>query len=107
MPATLIGTLGGIAASRFITPVSAARASIWIEGANQKPPAPRGTAGSGDLLATTGWMDLSRSYVVLEPVGNPLRLYLSSLPGDSAMFSSFSTQRHPRPRASHLQVGRK
>jgi len=102
--ATLIGTLGGIVASRFINPVYAARASIWIEGANQKPPAPRGTAGSGDLLATTGWMDLSRSYVVLEPVVNQLRLYLSWLPGDSAVFASFSTQRHVRPGAYRLQV---
>ena len=103
--ATVIGTFGGIVASRFINPVYAARASIWIEGANQKPPPPRGTAGSGDLLATTGWVDLSRSYLVLEPVVERLRLYLSwRHPGDSAVFASFSTRRQSRPGVYQLQV---
>jgi len=102
---TLLGTLGGIVASRFIKPIYAARASIWIEGANQKTAPPPGTAWSGDLLATTGWVDLSRSYVVLEPVVSKLRLYLGSThPRDSTVLASFGVKDSFRPGRYRLEV---
>ena len=102
---TLTGVLVGIAAGRFIKPIYAARASIWIEGANQKTAPPPGTAWSGDLLGTTGWVDLSRSYVVLEPVANDLRLYLSSKrPGDSTALASFGVKEGFRPGRYRLEV---
>ena len=102
---TLLGTLGGIVASRFIKPIYAARASIWIEGANQKTAPPPGTAWSGDLLATTGWVDLSRSYVVLEPVVSALRLYLGSThPRDSTVLASFGVKDSFRPGRYRLEV---
>jgi len=102
---TLLGTLGGIGATRIVKPIYAARASIWIEGANQKAPPQQGAAWSGDLLGTTGWVDLAHSYVVLESVVRDLRLYLSwRLRSDSAMLASLRVERLFHPGAYRLQV---
>lgn len=101
---TLLGTLGGIGATRIVGSFYSAHATIWIEGANDKAP-PQGVAWSSDLLAATGWIELARSYAVLEPVVNELRLYLSwEAPKDSAVFASFGAKGRFQPGAYRLQV---
>ncbi|OLC01876.1 MAG: hypothetical protein AUH45_10140 [Gemmatimonadetes bacterium 13_1_40CM_69_22] len=101
---TLLGTAAGVGASRIVRPVYVARATIWIEGANEKQPGP-GPAGSGDLLGATGWVDLVRSYVVVAAVVNDRQLYLTpASPSDSAVFAGFSVAPRFRPGSYRLEV---
>ena len=104
---TVFGALAGVAAARYVKPVYMARASIWIEAANQKTPpaASQVGAGVGQFLATTGWVELARSSEVLEPVVREQRLYL--LPenaADSNLFSTFSVNGPLRVTRYRLQV---
>jgi capsular exopolysaccharide synthesis family protein len=102
---TLLGLMGGIFASRIVPSVYSARASIWIEAANQKTPPPPGTSYAGQLLATTGWTELAHSSEVLEQVVRELQLYLELRnPSDSAVFASFSVSEKPRTGTYRLQV---
>jgi tyrosine-protein kinase Etk/Wzc len=88
---TLVGTAGGYVASRSVAPQYVAQATVWIEGGRREGGADRGPIRSEQLLASFGWVDLLRSYVVLDEVVHTQRLYLSlRAGGDSALFSDFA-----------------
>jgi polysaccharide biosynthesis transport protein len=75
---TAVGTVGGVAASRFLKPTYEAHATIWLE----ITPEPlreheRGPIQTEELFGTaTGWLDLLRSHVVLDDVVRQWRLYI-------------------------------
>jgi capsular exopolysaccharide synthesis family protein len=76
--ALLLGGGGGAIALRYIQPKYLAQATIWIqvmrEGGGR--PALQGPIQSGQLLESYAWLDLLRSYAVLDPVIEAERLYL-------------------------------
>lgn len=72
---TAVGAVAGAIASRFVDPQYLAQANIWIDEADRQ------TADRGPLqtriLDPEAWVDLLRSYVVLDSVVRELHLYLS------------------------------
>ncbi len=84
-----LGILGGLGASRFIKPKYAVQATIWIdipsptqrrEAANTRP---------SQLLESTAWLDLLKSYVVFDHVVREMQMYLGlSRPDDYSAFAS-------------------
>ena len=103
-----LGAGAGVAASRFLKPVYATQATLWvdvpvIERQGDQGPNP---IQSAQLLGPSGWADLLQSHAVLDDVVDELRLYLNwSAPGDTTALDSF--QRKPggaRPGAYRLRV---
>jgi succinoglycan biosynthesis transport protein ExoP len=85
MAFTVTGLALGVAATRFIRPEYTATATIFIEKSREAggPIRPEG------LLESSGWVDLMRSWVVLDSTSVRLRLYLKNEPGDSLAFAGF------------------
>ena len=95
---TVVGTVGGIVATRLLRPILPAYQTegvLWIDqttsrAKNAVPQGPQGPIGSGQLFGSGGWVDLLKSGVVLEQVARDLRLYLFPTDAsDSLAFSSF------------------
>src|SRR5438132_13763121 len=76
---TLVGTVAGVGATRFIKPVYSAQAKIWIDVEGRRSP-DRSLAPirPGQLLDAESWVDLLRSYVVLDQVVHDQRLFVGS-----------------------------
>ncbi len=94
---TVIGTALGIAVTKLVVrylPFYSVSANVWIaDGGHRDVRRDVTTAGpinSGELLGASGWVNLARSYVVLDSVSRALRLYLSwDDDGDSEALSTF------------------
>ena len=76
---TLIGTIAGVGATRFIKPVYSAQTKIWIDvegrrGQDRGPTPIR----PGQLLDAESWVDLLESYVVLDEVVRDQRLFVTT-----------------------------
>ena len=101
-----LGLAAGVGAARYLKPNYLTQATIWIEGASDR----RGGAGqgpirSGQLLDAGAWLELLRSYVVLDPVVQERHLYLrSSGSADSTAFASFALAERFRPGQYRLTV---
>ena len=76
---TVLGTAGGIAVSRIVHPKYQAQATIWIQesGRPDASQANQGPIQPDQLLQSAGWVDLLRSYVVLDEVVRRMRLYVT------------------------------
>src|SRR5690606_27339108 len=62
---------------------------------------------TGDFLTVTGWIDLLKTYMVLDRVVQDLRLYLTErAPGNSAALESFRLKRRLRPWTYRLRIDR-
>ncbi len=98
---TMLGAGVGVGASRFMPPLYVAQATLWLESGGGD----RGPIRSEQLLQASAWVDLLKSYLVLDDVVRQMRLYLSlgSL-ADSALFSSFGLAEQFRPGAYRLEV---
>lgn len=83
---TILGAGGGIGLSRILHPKYQAQATIWIQESGRPDPgqANQGPIQPDQLLQSAGWMDLLRSYVVLDEVVRRMRLYVTpQRPADS------------------------
>jgi succinoglycan biosynthesis transport protein ExoP len=85
----LVGSLAGLYAARRVRPLYEANATIWIN------TPPRGADLTGpirqpQLLASTSWVELLRSFAIVDPIVRDLKLNVSyAQRSDSALFSSF------------------
>lgn len=94
----VLGTAGGYAASRFVPAQYRAQATVWIESAPQTGGRERGPIRSAQLLDSYGWVDLIRSYVVLDDAVRREHLYLTlRTSADSALFRNFALSDHFAP----------
>ena len=88
-------------ASRFVELEYQAQATIWVEpdlGA-------RGPIRTGQLLGNPGWVELLKSYVVLDDAVRDLRLYLElESASDSLVFQEFRLKEAFRPGDYRLSV---
>ena len=84
----LVGTAAGYAASRTVAPQYRAMATVWIEGSSRQGEGRQGGPIRPEkLLDSFGWIDLLKSFVVLDEVVRRERLYLTlEDPADSALF---------------------
>ncbi|HEX9310736.1 MAG TPA: polysaccharide biosynthesis tyrosine autokinase [Gemmatimonadaceae bacterium] len=96
------GSVLGLFAAKRVKPVYDAQATIWINatGATQTGP-----IRAGQLLPSTSWVDLLRSYAIIDPVVRRLRLNVHyKLPGDSVFFVEFESAQSLKPGAYVLSV---
>lgn len=80
---TAVGTAASVIATRFITPVYVVSGTMWIESGMGQ----RGPIQAPGLLSTFSWDELLRTYTVLDPVVERMKLYLR--PGKGATDSMF------------------
>ena len=91
----VLGGVFGAFAWRIVKPEYVAQGTIWIEGGLGA--GDRGPIQGGQLLDASGWVNLMRSYVVLDHAVTTLKLYLRHAPADSALFAGFALGERIRP----------
>jgi capsular exopolysaccharide synthesis family protein len=100
----MLGGAVGYAATRFVQPKYKARATLWLEPSD---PASinRGPIRTREFLDSYSWVDLLRSYSVLDPTAQSERLYLSLASRDAdGAFSSFGVRPEFQPGEYELRV---
>ncbi len=96
----VLGTVAGFIGSRLQTPDYQAQATIWVEqGAGN-----RGPIEQNELMQNTNWLDLIKSFIVLDSVVRQQRLYLSTRNEDRDAFRSFTLKERFQPGAYTLTV---
>ncbi len=101
---TALGLAGGIGAARVLKPQYMVQGTVWIDVANRQD-VNRGPIRQSQLLEAYAWVDLLRSYTVLDNVVRQLRLYVS--PGssaDAAALTSFDVAERFRSGSYRLAV---
>jgi capsular exopolysaccharide synthesis family protein len=84
----LVGSAGGVVATRFIEPSFTARATIWIQ--NDAGRSGGGPLRPGELLPEAAWDELLRTFVVYDAVVTKMHLHIRPTePGDSVVFRGF------------------
>jgi succinoglycan biosynthesis transport protein ExoP len=105
---TLVGTVAGVGATRFIKPVYSAQAKIWIDVEGRRGP-DRSLAPirPGQLLDAESWVDLLRSYVVLDQVVRDQRLFVGTAARvDTQAIDKIGVADQYQPGAYRLSVDR-
>jgi succinoglycan biosynthesis transport protein ExoP len=102
----VLAIAAGIAATRFVRPQYEVRATIWIQ-----PQTPfsetSGPIRSNELLKSAAWVELLRSYRIVDAVVRKLALYVRPAnPGDSAIFSNFAIENRLIPGRYELEIDR-
>ena len=102
----VLGTAAGVAATRFVRPEFVAQATVWVDVPDRRGAADRsGPLRPEQLLDAESWVDLLKSYVVLDQVAREQRLYMGlKTPQDSAVFTSFQVAEDYRPGDYRLAV---
>ena len=107
----LMVTLGlgaAFAATRVLRPIYRAQANVWVDVPDRRGEGgsdARGPIRQGALLDADAWVELLRSYVVLDQVVRDLRLYLGvKRPSDRASFEGFRVSETFRPGNYRLSV---
>jgi polysaccharide biosynthesis transport protein len=99
----ILGTGAGVFLARQVQLQYVAQATIWVEGEGRE--GETGPIRSGELLQSYAWVDLLRSYVVLDHVVLAEQLYLEyPVAGDSVVFRDFALLDSFRPGAYRLSV---
>ncbi len=102
---TLLGGAVGMVATRFVKPQYLAQATIWVDQADRRGADPRGPMRPGQLLDPDAWVDLLRSYVVLDRVIHDQRVFLTvPRAADSAALATFGVAERYRPGAYRLRL---
>lgn len=102
--AVVLGTGAGAWVGSRIPAVYEAQATIWIEETSSGD-LRAGPIRTAQLLHTTGWIDLLRSFTVLDHVVTDLRLYLQpEFAADSSLFAGFHLKETFRPGSYTLTV---
>jgi polysaccharide biosynthesis transport protein len=91
----------GLVAARRVQPVYDVQSTVWIaSGSSQQT----GPIRPQQLLPATSWIELLRSFSIIDPVVKNLRLNVGyKLPGDSIFFSGFESTPSLRPGAYLLK----
>jgi len=105
---TLLGTTAGFGAARFVRPQYGAQATIWIDATERErwgQGQDRGPIRQGQLLDPQAWVDLLKSYVVLDQVVRDQRLFVSSTSrADAGVLVTFQVTGQYRPGTYRLKV---
>jgi tyrosine-protein kinase Etk/Wzc len=101
----VVGLGAGIGASRLMKPSYMAQATIWVQGGSREGVRDRGPIRPDLLLVAAGWVDLMRSYVVLDEVVRQMHLYVQpEQPGDTIALKNFAIAERFRPGAYKLVI---
>jgi succinoglycan biosynthesis transport protein ExoP len=95
------GSALGLVASRRVNPIYEMQATVWIA-AGVAPQS--GPIRPQQLLPPTSWVELLRSFAIIDPVVRKLKLNVSyKQPGDSIFFRDFESRPSLRPGAYVLK----
>jgi len=98
------GSVLGLFAARRVEPVYDAQSTVWIASGNSPQSGP---IRPQQLLAATSWVELLRSYAIIDPVVRKLRLNVYyKQPSDSIFFRDFETLPTLRPDGYLLKIDR-
>ena len=98
---TLVGGAGGYFVGKLIPTTYEAQSLIWIEGL----PTQRGPIQEAALMQNTNWVDLLRSFTVLDSVVKEQRLYiLPAGPEDTMALRTLDVSERFQPGAYELKV---
>src|SRR5207249_266671 len=104
----VLGLGGAFAATRVMRPVYRAQANVWVDVTARRGEGAADTRGpirQGALLDADDWVELMRSYIVLDQVVRDLRLYLTlKRPADRESFADFSVNDQFRPGNYRLSI---
>jgi capsular exopolysaccharide synthesis family protein len=104
----LLGFAGAFAATRVMHPTYRAQANVWVDVPSRNGEGVSDTRGpirQGALLDADDWVELMRSYIVLDQVVRDLRLYLGvKRPVDRPSFADFGVKDVFRPGAYKLNI---
>ena len=102
---TVVGTVGGLAATRFIRPQYVVQATLWIDQPDQRGGVERGPIRAGQPLEPEAWLDLLKSYRVLDQVVRDQRLFVTpKAREDAPLFDTFRVADQYRPGVYRLAV---
>lgn len=95
--AVVVGTGVGVLASGYVHPEYVAQGTIWIEGEGRRP-ANQGPIRAAELVDSYAWVELMKSFTVLDRVVEEQRLFLS-VKGthDPGWFADFKLSNTFRP----------
>ena len=103
----LVGTAAGFVVSRRVALQYLAQATLWIQGGSGEGGRQTGPIQPTELLDLSSWVDLLRSFVVLDSVVLQQQLYLTpDIPADSAAFVGFQLKASLVPGKYSLDVSR-
>jgi polysaccharide biosynthesis transport protein len=102
---TILGSVVGVVGSSFIKPEYTAQATVWIETTGQRRASLAQPLQSAELLQSYAWVDLLRSYAVLDQVVMERRLFVEPAdPDDRPLFRSFTLADDFQPGEYRLAV---
>ena len=102
---TVVGTALSVVATRFLKAAYVAQATIWIDEPDQHNGPDRGPIRPGQLLEPEAWVDLLKSYVVLDQVVQDQRMFLvPKSPDDASALSGFRVKDQYRPGGYRLAI---
>jgi capsular exopolysaccharide synthesis family protein len=82
----LLGIAGGVIGMRVTPAEYIAQGTVWV----QPAPSTRGPIQEGQLLGSMGWVELMKSYVVLDETVRRAKLFVNfQNPSDSLLFADF------------------
>jgi polysaccharide biosynthesis transport protein len=100
----VLGTTGGVLVSRTAVMEYEAEATVWIETTSREGDR-TGPIRPAELLQSSGWIELLRSYQVLDPVVLEKQLYLTSARADAFLFEGLALDDRMVPGTYRLRVG--
>lgn len=102
----LLGSAGGVAATRFLVPEYEVQANVMLDqGGRAASQNGSGPFQASELFESSGYKELLTSYMVVDPIVTELTLYLKlQEPADSAAFTGFTVGTTLRPGAYALTV---
>src|SRR6476469_5716937 len=97
-----IGSLAGLFFARRVKPIYDVQATVWI---TPSLPQQSGPIRAQQLLPATSWVELLRSFAIIDPVVHILHLNVTyTLPGDSSLFTNFESLPNLRPGKYVLRI---
>lgn len=97
-----VGSALGLFAARRVKPIYDAQATVWITAGNNQQSGP---IRAQQLLPQTSWVELLRSFAIIDSVVRNMRLNVFyRQPADSLLFRTFESAPHLRPGAYTLRV---
>ena len=101
--AVILGLGAGLGASRFFHPEYVAQGKVWIEGSSREGDN-QGPIRAMELLKSYAWVELLKSYTVLDYVVKEQRLFIEA--GEFQAFDSFELSDRFRPGDYRLTISR-
>jgi len=93
-----LSTLAGVGGLRFIPPQYEVHAIVWLQSETPQEQGRTGPIRSSNLLASSAWVELLKSYRVVDAVVRQLALYLTPENAfDAPLFQRFALQERSAP----------